>query len=168
MGDSCILVFTSRTIERMATEGVSQAWVHDPKRARPYPYLVCAWNPAGPFAESRRSHGEAFLVAQISSVEPAPEAPDRYVLRFSKFARISVPNLWTGKRNPVYYTSLEELGINPDTLPFDAVSSAAGSIAPQRNAEPSNLAPLAISAAKPRLAAYYGVPIEAIEIVIRG
>ena len=172
MKHNCILVFTSRTIERMEAEGRSQGWVLDATRARTYPYLVCSWNPTGEFAKANTGleHGEAFLVAPITSVEPSPESPGRYILRFTQFARVKVPNVWNGKRNPVNYTTLNELGIDPDGLRFEDADLQRASEQPAAvNASTiSNFGPLTISAAKPRLAAYYDVPVEAIEIVIRG
>jgi hypothetical protein len=171
VNDNCILVFTSRTIERMKAEGGSQAWVLDATRARTYPYLVCSWNPTGEFAQANQGleHGEGFLVAPIAAVEPAPESPDRYILRFTEFARVKVANVWRGKRNPVNYTTLSELGIDPDSLAFEKAERRSAPEPSVVGGSPSsNLGPLSISAVKPRLAAYYNVPVEAIEIIIRG
>lgn len=170
--EDTLLVFSSQTVERMARQGGSQAWVVDAKRVRTCRYLVCSWNPTGEGAQTteRHQHGEAFLVARITSVEPAaaPEEAGRYDIRFIEFARVNVPNVWTGKRNPVYYTSLDALGIDPDALTFEPVSEPTAPELLASRLASSNLTPLPISAAKPRLAAYYNVPVEAIEIVIRG
>jgi len=177
MDDSCIVVYTSRPIERMAMEGGSQAWSLNAPRARTYPFVVCAWNPAGPFAHANQGleRGEGFMVARVTAVEPAPEDPRRYILRFSDFARVRIPHVWTGQRNPVSYTSLAELGIDLDSLTFVRNQSSMEVPAPTlepvtgaRSTISADLWPLPISAAKPRLAAYYDVPVESIEIVIRG
>jgi hypothetical protein len=170
MNDNCILVFTSRTIERMEAEGGSQAWVLDAMRARTYPYIVCSWNPKGEFAQANQGieHGKAFLVASITAVEPAPESPDRYILRFAEFARISGgPKVWNGKRNPVNYTALSNLRIDLKSLTFETATKPTVSELPASSLM-SSLAPLPISAVKPRLAAYYNVPVDAVEIIIRG
>jgi len=159
----------------MCAEGGSQAWALDPAHARRCSYVVCTWNESGEFAKvNGLEHRQAFLVAPITAVEPARENPGRYILRFTEFTRINVPNVWHGQRNPVSYTTLEDLGIDP-TGP-GAVSETTASVVPP--AEMPRLTgslsatheafPLAIRAAKPRLAAYYEVPVEAIEIVIRG
>jgi hypothetical protein len=173
MNDKSILVFTSRTIEQMEAEGGSAAWVIDAQRARTCSYLVCAWNPRGPFAPVNYGHarGEAFLVAPIVAVEPAPppESPGRYELRFTEFARVSFPNVWKGRRNPVAYTTLNALGIDVDSLAFEPASKPiALQLGAASSSIPPSLGPLPISAAKPRLAAYYNVPVDAIEIIIRG
>ena len=118
MNDSCIVTFTSRSIAEMLIDGGSKRWVLDPKRARASRYLVCAFNGAGPFIEKDdiRLHREAFLVAPVSGIESA--GGNRYIIRFRQFARISVANVWTGHQNPVWYTSLENIGINSDDLTF--------------------------------------------------
>jgi hypothetical protein len=170
MKDNCVLVFTSRTIEQMVAEGGSAAWVIDAARARTYEYLVCCWNPKGQFAQVNygRGHGEAFLVAPITTIEPAPGEPGRYILRFAEFARVSVPGVWTGKRNPITYASLSELGIDAASLTFETAAKPSALALPPSTPASSDLSPLPISAAKPRLAAFYNVPVEAIEIIIRG
>ena len=172
--EDTLLVFTSQTVERMARQRGSQAWVVDAKRVRACQYLVCSWNSLGEFMQTPESHQhcEAFLVAKITSVEPSsdPKEAGRYDIRFTEFARVTIPEVWPKKRNPVTYTSLADLGIDPATLTFEPVNepTAPELLESSSASSHSNGGPLAISAAKPRLAAYYGVPIEAIEIVIRG
>jgi len=172
--EDTLLVFTSQTVERMARWGGSQAWVVDAKRVRACQYLVCSWNSLGEFMQTPESHQhrEAFLVAKITSVEPSsdPKEAGRYDIRFTEFARVTIPEVWPKKRNPVTYISLADLGINLSTATFEPVSQPAASELLKRSAERtrSSDGPLTISEAKPRLAAYYGVPIDAIEIVIRG
>jgi hypothetical protein len=180
MNDNCILVFTSRSIEQMLAQGGSQAWVLDARRARRHRYVVCAWNSTGAYAKNsgERQHGEAYVVAPITSVESAgrPKESHRYIIRFGEFAHVSVPNAWPhGQRNPVFYTTLHDLGIDPDSLKFvnvpiepaPPVAAPAGrpATAPPPNGEAS---PLTIVAAKRGLAAHYGVATDAIEIIIRG
>jgi len=154
----------------MDADGGSAAWHLKAKNARACPYVVCSWNPNGKFAQPNYGpgHGDAFLVAPITAVEPAPTNAERYILRFAEFARVSVPDVWPGNQNPVTYASLSKLGIDLDSLAFEPVSQRTELLVPASSSPSSNGAPLPISAAKPRLAAYYGVPIEAIEIVIRG
>lgn len=177
MNDSAILVFTSRSVEQMQDQGGSQAWVLDPKRARGCGYLVCSWNPTGQYATNTQSrkHREGFLVAPIASVDPTPEEPGRYIIRFSECARISVPDAWPlRQRNPVTYTTLHDLGIDVAELTFEPSERQQPQPAPPRApvaaAMSSNgvVAPLTISAAKRGLAVHYGVEADAIEILIRG
>jgi hypothetical protein len=177
MNDSTILVFTSRSIEQMQDQGGSQAWVLDPRRARGCGYLVCAWNPTGEYAKNTpdRQHREGFLIAPITSVDPTPEEPGRYIIRFSEFARISIPNAWPlRQRNPVTYTTLHDLGINLEELSFAAAEPQPAPLTAPVTAtgaapSPNGVAtPLTFTAAKKGLATHYGVEPDAIEIVIRG
>lgn len=169
MAETCLAVFTSRTVERMCAEGGSQAWTFSAVNARACQWLVCVWNARGTYAESgsnRLAHREAFLVAPIDSVEPSPQEPNRWIVRFHKFARISVPNSWNGQRLPFRYLTLDEFGISPEQLQFTEIATpAATSSLPPISPRAT---PLSIEAAKIGLAAKFNVPPEAIEITIRG
>ena len=44
--------------------------------------------------------------------------PDRYLVKMSEYAELNVPDVWQGWRNPIKYTTLEELGINLEGLDF--------------------------------------------------
>jgi hypothetical protein len=173
LDDSCIVVFTSRTVDEMVAAGGSQAWKLG-TAARKCRYLVCTWNSSGDHAQPNQglSHGEAFLVAPISAIEPAPlpEDPSRSIIRFTEFARTAIPSAWRGQRNPVAYStisSLREMGIDLDMakcvfrpVPQPRRLSAAA-------ARPGG-PPLTIAQAKEALAATYGVQPHSIEITIRG
>lgn len=175
MNDAAILVLTSRSVRRLQDEGGSRAWKLDPKRARKHGYLVCAWNSGGEYANNRtdRQHGEAYLVAPITTVDPTPEEPGRYIIRFSEFACINEVNAWPhGRRNPVTYTTLGALGIDVDDLSFKSSqpqlpASTVGGVGVSQPADPIAM-PLTMDAAKRGLALHYGVRPDAIEIVIRG
>ncbi len=98
------MVFTGRSIEELISERGSQEWVLNPERAPRCSYLVCTQNAEGNRG-GRAGHGEAFMVGKVSTVEAAPEEtppgnPERYIIRISDFARISIPNAWDGSRNP--------------------------------------------------------------------
>ncbi len=119
MNETCIVTFTSRSVSDMLADGGSKAWVLDPKRASESRYLVCAWNARGPLradTAGKLGHGEGFLVAPITAIEPVP--PNRFIIRFREFARIGVPKVWSGHQNPVWYVTLAELGIHLDELTF--------------------------------------------------
>jgi hypothetical protein len=126
--------------------------------------------------EGPEDHGSAFLIGRISDVVRSPFADDqeeRWLVRLDQFARVSIPNVWDGSRNPVRYTTLEELGIDPGTLRFEpapapvdllAAEAAVGDGAPAA----ASVRPLTMAEAKRGLAAKFGVRPEDIEIVIRG
>lgn len=172
--DDTIVVFTARSPDRIIREGGSQAWVLNAARAKQCSWLVCTQNRHNPdheFSDATEPHGTAYLVGKISGVRKAPEeaGSDRWQITISEYARINVPDAWDHGRNPVRYTTLDELGIDPVTLKFE---SMAGAIEPRRMLEPPAAADpsalLTIPEAKKRLAVTFGVRPEAIEITIRG
>jgi hypothetical protein len=104
------------------------------------------------------------LVAKILDVVPATAPPEnnespenRYLIQFSEFARVDVPNAWKGYRNPVKYSSFEELGIDPSTLKWEPIP------APKQT-----VGAITMAEAKKGLALTFNVPPESIEITIRG
>jgi hypothetical protein len=175
--EDTVFVFTGRSVEQMLIEGGSQSWSLDAGRARRCSYLVCSQNRhSGTIRTGVAPHGSAFLVAKILDVVDSAETAGRYNILFTEFARISIPSLWGGWRNPVKYTSLEELGLDASALEFErtpdgllAATSArvqsAGASFFMPAAEP---VPLSLDAAKRGLAASFGVSVDAIEITIRG
>lgn len=172
MAKNVLAVFTFRSIERILQEGGSQAWNLNPKNAFRCKYLVCCRNHfAKGGAEGPEEHGAAFLIGKISGVEPAPERPERYIVRISEYALIDPqPLVWPGSRNPVWY--IDELSdLQIDKVPFDWQPMPEGGEAmPQTVSSASSAASvkLTIAEAKAGLAATFGVSPEHIEIIVRG
>jgi hypothetical protein len=163
-----ILVFTYKSIETILAEGGTSGWVLDAKRAARFQYVICTRNRHDEHNEGEEPHGSAFLLGRIRDVVPAPErAENRMLIRFSEFARINIPDVWKGWRNPVRYTNLEELDINWDDEDWEPMPQVE---APARQGGPFRAlgGGLSIAAAKKGLAAFYGVTEDAIEILIRG
>ena len=94
------------------------------------------------------------MVGKISSIEPSPDRDKKKIICISEFAVIDLPNQWHG-RNPVRYTTLEDLGIDPSKLSFQKV------IVTKSNS-------LTIAQAKAGLSEHYGVSPDNIEITIKG
>ncbi|MFE3257054.1 hypothetical protein [Nocardia sp. NPDC059229] len=132
-------------------------------------FLMPTHNPDHEFSDATEPHGCGFLVGHIARLGPAIDEPKRWMIEIDKFARINIPGLWGGWRNPVRYTTLEDLGIDVDTLTFEEMpereQASTARAAAGRNAVAE--AGLTIAQAKAGLAATYGVGPEAIEIVIR-
>ena len=179
MSDPCVAVFTARSPRRIIEEGGSAAWALDANRARKATYLICIQNQHNPdrdFSDASEAHGMAFLVGKISDVVPAPDRPDRWLIRISEFAFVQKKDAWKGWRNPVRYTTLTEFGIDPDGLTFKPLTETSDFAPSPETAPPAvhatggrnHVAPISMAEAKPALAAFYGVTPEAIEIVIRG
>jgi len=176
----CVAVFTARSPQRILKEGGSQAWALDAARVRTLPFLVCIQNQNNPdrdFSDASEPHGSAYLVGRISDVVPSPEDPTsgRWLIQISEYSTVQNPaNVWQGWRNPVKYGALEDFGIDVNKLVFHSVAEVQKDLAPSPQqaislaAGDEGTAPISIGAAKRGLAAFYGVPPEAIEIVIRG
>ena len=93
--------------------------------------------------------------------------------RISEVARVDVPDVWKQWRNPVRYTTLEELGIDPATLNFEPMPTATPATSTTSTPATSTAgqtapAMLTIAEAKKALAATFGVKPDAVEITIRG
>jgi hypothetical protein len=168
-----IVVFTARSPERIKREGGSQAWVLNPVHARNAKWLVATQNLHNKdheFSDATEPHGSAFLIGRISGLKRSADEPgDRWLIEIDEYARINIPNAWKW-RNPVKYTTVADLGIDPKRLTFQKVH--------KRTEEPATLqtesamqwppATLTIAEAKKALAATFGVKPEAVEISIRG
>ena len=87
MAKEVVAVFTFRTKEEIISSRGSEAHALNPQNAQRCRYLVCTRNRyAHPADSGPEEHGAAFLVGKISLVEPSPERPDRYIIRFNEYA----------------------------------------------------------------------------------
>jgi hypothetical protein len=121
MPTSAIVTFTARNRDRVLQDGGSQSWRLDADRASRCEFLVCTQNRnnAG-FGSPSVEHGHAFLIGRISGVVPSAERPDRWLIKIGDFIACDLPNIWAKSghlRYPVWYTTLEDLGIDLGTLP---------------------------------------------------
>lgn len=100
---------------------------------------------------------------------PSNETKGRWLIKISAFARVSIPGVWQGWRNPVRYTDLASLGVDPNTLTFEPMPEP---VTADQQVTASETKPagslLTISEAKRGLALTFGVSEEAIEITIHG
>jgi hypothetical protein len=164
MSHEATVVFTAQSLERILAEGGTTSWR----------FAVCTRNANADWVEGPEAHHAAFLVGKVRDVVPCPTTPEnkeggrsRFLIQFSEFAQIDIPNIWKGDRNPVKYRTLEELGINPSKLKWEVmpVSKPDVSSPPPKH---RNGQPLTMAEAKKGLALTFNVPPEAIEITIRG
>ena len=100
--------------------------------------------------------------------EPQKAGKSRYLIQFNEYARVNIPEIWKGDRNPVKYATLEELGIDPSMLKWEPMPPAPESIPDVIPVRAANAGALTMAQAKNGLALTFGVPPEAIEITIRG
>ena len=169
MKSDTIIVLTGRTVESMVNAGGSQAWRLVADHVRRMEYIVCTRNNRPIWGEGAEEHRSAFLVAKIRDVIPSPEEPQRWMVRFSEYARIKKPEVWRkGDRNPIRYGCIAELGIDVRKLRWERMPDIEPTSTDiTQAAHPPRTRPLTIMEAKHGLAMAFDVPVEAVEITIR-
>lgn len=169
MSTPAVVVFTARTVEAILAEGGTSAWRLHPEHAKARTYVVCTRNKFAKWSKGPEAHRAAFLVGKVHDVVDAPgQKPGRYLIQFSEYALIDVPDVWAkGDRNPVKYVDIESLGIDPSKLKWKPMPEVQSAKRAKAEATPSADGALTIAEAKKRLAATFGVSPEAVEITIR-
>jgi hypothetical protein len=99
--------------------------------------------------------------------EPGAQRPGRFLVQFSEYALVNVPGALKGDRNPVSYSTLAEMGIDPSTLKWEPMPERKNVNGNSESSQHSADAPLTLVDAKKGLALTFGVSPEAIEITIR-
>ncbi len=176
--NKAIAVLTFKGKEQILSVGGTSSWALNRAHAQKYDFAVCTRNANTRSAEGPEPHGSAFLIGRISNVVTSPENPDRWLLQFSEYAEVAIPNTWgNGWRNPVRYTTLEDLGIDFKSLvfkpmpeptpPSDTADEPSPVVIEAMAAEAALPMKLTILEAKEGLSAMFGVPVDAIEITIR-
>ncbi len=134
MPRTAIVTFTARPLREILQEEGSRDWRLDVRRARRMEYLVCTQNRHNTdFGAPDAPHGSAFLIGRISGVVPSPTEADRWLIKIDEYIPCDIPHIWAKSghlRYPIWYTTLEHLGIDLHALlPFRPVpvhSSATG------------------------------------------
>jgi hypothetical protein len=117
MKDRVVMVLTSRSFDAMVTDGGCGNWKAKEDSIRRCKWIVAVRNRHSDWTQGGKEHGTAFLIGRIVGVKPSAKYPNRLVVTFDRFATLNKPNAWpSGLRNPVSYTDLEALGINPEKL----------------------------------------------------
>jgi hypothetical protein len=122
-----VMVFTSKSLETMKQEGGSGNWAANKDRIKHAKWIVATRNQKSGWTQGTEGHGSAFLIGRVSGIKqaPAPES-NRFVVVFDRYAELNLPDAWTGDRNPVAYTDLGTLGINPDALEWKDFEGVGG------------------------------------------
>lgn len=173
------VVFTFKSLDSIAEAQGSESWKTEVWKAQRAEYVVMtrnAHNRNHPPGDSV-PHRAAFAVGRVRAIVPSSEVDGRWKFECDQIARLDPPKLemWeAGRRFPVHFTTLEELGIRLDDLHFEPI----GNFVPEERAcaphrEESVLARntgggLTLEAAKAGLAKTFGVRPEQIEITVRG
>jgi hypothetical protein len=163
---SVVIVFTSKPFETMVQEGGTGYWSASKKRLEKCSYVIATKS------DTLRDHfpgntgieqGAAFLIGKISNVTEAPNG-SRYVIQFSEYSEINIPDVWTGNRNPVAYTDMQQIqdkyGIDFSALEWKKFPESNIKLSPA-------VKPLTIDEAKAGLAEALGIDPSCIEIQIR-
>jgi hypothetical protein len=149
--NSALQTFTENSLDDILNRGGDHDWVLAQDRAKKCKFLVCC-------SSKGANQKTSFLVGKISGTEftyTGESGKDRYLVTISEYASIDIPNSWNGQQNPVRYTSLEELGIDLNSLNFEKIS------------KPESTS-FTIAQAKAGLAKNYGISEDNIEIIIKG
>jgi hypothetical protein len=168
---SAVAVFTANSRDEILEVGGSASWVVAEKQARRREFLVCIRNARGVDFHDHEPHGTAFLVGRISGLRPYGQdkkGMQRFIIEISEYAAVDYPEAWGEWRNPVKYTTLEELGIDLKKLKFKPMPPRTKDLPPPPPPDRPKTGALTIAAAKAGLALQFGVPPEAIEILIKG
>jgi len=179
---SVVEVFTNKSTEFMLEHGGSASWVMSVSKAPQLEYCICCRNDVRPREDDRgarpEGRNEAFLVGRVSGIElvERQNGRDRYLIVFSEYAEVSVPNFRHGSiRNPVVYSDVDACkrrGLDINALDFKPMPTPTKPYVrlghSSVESSPGERGGLSIAQAKERLAAYYDTPVEAIEITIRG
>jgi hypothetical protein len=168
---SAIAVFTANSRAEVLAVGGSAAWVVAEKQARRREFLVCIRNARDVDFHDHEPHGTAFLVGRINGLKAHGvdrKGMQRWIIEISEYALIDHPEAWGEWRNPVKYTTLEELGIDLNKLKFIPMPKASKPPPPPPTPERPKAGSLTIAEAKAGLALQFGVPPESIEILIKG
>lgn len=178
MSQEIVVLFTAKSTERILAEGGTSAWRLDRNHARRCEFAVCTRNAypkwdQGDWALGTEAHHTAFLIGKISDVVPCEPTPEnheardlRFLIKFSEFARLNIPNARKGDRNPVKYATLDDLGIDPAKLTWETMPDIAET--PNAATNEAGGKALTMAEAKKGLALTFNVPPDSIEITIRG
>jgi len=158
-----VMVFTSKSLETMRLEGGTGNWAAKEERLKHSKWVIATRNQKSNWAQGEEPHGSAFLIGRVNGVKPAP-APEegRFVIGFDRYAELNIANAWTNNRNPVAYTSLDALGIDPEKLewkPFEIQNEAFPS-------ETSNKPRIVIDQARSMIARALSIDPEAVKITV--
>ena len=171
MPEEVLAVLTAKSAKTCLDAGGTQSWVLDRAHTKRCRYAVLCQNAGTDWGDGTEAHGTAFMVGRIKDVVPSTETEGRWLVTFDQYAPISVPNVWRGWRNPVRYTTFQELGVDLEGVRFEpmppgAEPPGAAEAPAAAAAKPTTM--LTIAEAKKALAATFGVAPEAVEITIRG
>ena len=191
--EESMLVFTYKDQNSLLKFNGSQSWVLNPERARKCKFVICVNNATNPLSQNLNinNHYSGFLVGRICNVSRAigTKLNNRWIIEFDEYAEIDIQHMWKGWRNPVIYKKTQEVDIDFDSLDWRKVPlrddefirhhiamenrffGETGDVLNVENTQEeksSTPMTLSIEEAKIGLSNKYDVPIENIEIILKG
>lgn len=173
MADEVMVRFTAKSVETCLAERGTQSLVLNRTHAKRCKYAILCRNAHTDWGDGKEPHRTAFMIGRISDVVPSTEPnhqpPEkRWLVKFDEYARLDIPDFWRGWRNPVRYTTVEELPFSLSDVDFKPMPELTEQ--PEKAVSPPAKAPsrVTIADAKIALAATFGVEPEAVEIIIHG
>jgi hypothetical protein len=171
VADSAVAVLTSWEKADLIERKASGNWGVSPDRILQQRYVVAIRNRNTNWSPVDLEHGTAFLVGRISGVvatdDTTVDGRNRIAIEFDAYAEIEIPDAWGKSRNPVWFTTLENLGIDLNELNFVNVSNGSA-VATPKLSPPAPTEGLSFAEARRGLAARYGVSPNSVEIILRG
>lgn len=172
MSEEVLAVFTARSVEDLLKAGGTHSWKLNRGHAKHCHYAILCRNAHSDWGNGKEPHGTAFMIGQIADLVPTAENDGRWFVTFDQYARIDLPNIWKGWRNPIRYTTFEELGVSLEGVQFQPMPPVDDNPKAKHDAslhpEDGSHFRLTIAEAKQGLAKTFGVSPDAIEITIRG
>src|SRR5258707_14608920 len=162
--------FTANSRDEILEVGGSASWVVAEKQARRREFLVCIRNARAVEFHDHEPHGTAFLVGRISGLKAHgydKKGMKRWIIEVSEYAVVDYREAWGEWRNPVKYTTLEELGIELKKLKFKPMPTPTKVLTAPPPPDRSKAGALTIAEAKAGLPLQFGETQDAIEIVIK-
>ena len=163
-----VVVFTAKSAETIFRQGGCGYWSLNAERARKCRFVLVTANAHHRQSEhATHDHGRGFLIGKISGLRSVDQidfgqsARARWLIEFSEYAVIDLPNAWGGFQNPVRYMNLDEFEIDPKSLDWKGFPQA------QIEQADDSVTALTIEEAKRGLGKQLGVSPESIEIIVR-
>lgn len=172
MAAGALIVFTAKTVDAILDAGGTQSWVLNPSHMTTIEYVVCTRNADRKFeaecGHRPEPHRAAFLVGRVSGIRKVGErnGRDRYIILFSEYAEVLIPEFRGHERNPVTYGDTDSLtikGLDISKLAFKPMPPVATS-PPMADI----VTGLSIDEAKKGLSVRYGISEANIQIVMTG
>lgn len=134
--DKVIAVLTHESLEEILRRGGTGHWGTKADRARQFPYAVCVRNKNHPKAPRDVPHRAAFVIGRIDHIDETNSRTaagmPRVLIRFSDYAVIEGNHdAWGDSQNPVWYTTLEKLGVDLADLQFQPMPEPQEQLRPE-------------------------------------